>query len=125
MRTAVALSRPTYIALPAEPATDEVAHQIGRDASSAARAGQQRVLRARTRRQLPSASSSNLGLFEQLVELVGEVLVDQLQLGDAVLVVERDGRAVFDGVAEVVDADVLAELLDGSPAPRPRSAECR
>jgi hypothetical protein len=36
-----------------------------------------------------------------------------LQLRDAVLVIERNGRAVLDGIAEVVDADVVTELLPG------------
>ena len=57
------------------------------------------------------------GLLQQLGQLVGEVFVDDLQLGDAVLVVERDGGAVLDGVAEVVDADVVAELLAGQLLP--------
>ena len=53
------------------------------------------------------------GLLEDLAEFVGEVLVDDLELGDPVLVVERDGGAVLDGVTEVVDRDVVAELLAG------------
>ncbi len=36
-----------------------------------------------------------------------------MELGDPVLVVERHRGAVLDGVAEVVDADVVAELLPG------------
>src|SRR3546814_2807446 len=39
--------------------------------------------------------------------------MDGLQLGDAVLVVPRDGGAVLDGVTEVVDRHVVAELLAG------------
>ena len=59
--------------------------------------------RAERARELALGLLVELGLLQQRVQLVGEVLVDQLQLGDAVLVVERDRRAVLDGIAEVVD----------------------
>src|SRR4051812_19307335 len=37
--------------------------------------------------------------------------IGELRLGDTVLVVERDRRAVLDRLAEIVDADVVAEDL--------------
>ncbi len=112
MRTAVALSIATNIALPRKPAADEVADEVGGDPPQALRAGDQLVLgreaagqrlllrirRARPASRIPVSSSSKL-------------LVDDLQLGDAVLVEERDGGAVLDRVAEVVGRDVVAEDL--------------
>ena len=86
-------------------------HQVLRDSFESLRAGQQRVLRCELTRQLPLGLIVDLGLFEQFIELLGEVLVDQLQLGNTVLVVQRNGRTVGDGVAEVIDTDVVAELL--------------
>ena len=40
-----------------------------------------------------------------------EVLVRELEFGDAVLVIERNGVPVIDGLLEVVDGDVIAEDL--------------
>ena len=51
---------------------------------------------------------------------VVEALVDDLELGDPVLVEERDRRAVLDRVAEVVGRDVVAEDLARALAPHPR-----
>ena len=89
--------------LAGEASADEVRDEIPGDRLQPLRAGEQRVLRAELAGQLALGVLVELGLLQQRVELVGEVLVDQLQLGDAVLVVERDRRAVLDGVAEVVD----------------------
>ena len=124
MRTAVALSIATNIALPMKPAADEVADEV----RAIVRSRSGRVISWYSRREaadeLPLGVVVELGLLEQLGQLLVEALVDELQLGDPVLVVERDGRAVLDRVAEVVDRDVVAELLAGR-APRPRSAACR
>ena len=119
MRTAVALSIATNIALPAKPRPTK-----WRTRSAA-------IVRSRSGRVIscvlacrsaatswPSCVLVELGLLEDLGQLLVEALVDELQLGDAVLVVERDRRAVLDRVAEVVDRDVVAELLRAS-APRP------
>ena len=53
------------------------------------------------------------GGLEEFFELVVEVVVGELEFGDAVLVVERDGGAIRDGVPEVVDRHVIAEHLSG------------
>ena len=52
-------------------------------------------------------------LFQQALHVLVEVFVDQLQFGDAVLVVERHRRAVGHRLLEIVDADVIAEDLPG------------
>ncbi len=36
-----------------------------------------------------------------------------MQFGDAVLVVERNGRPILDRLAEIIDRDVIAEHLAG------------
>jgi len=52
-----------------------------------------------------------LGFFKEVFHVLVQVVVDQLQLRDAVFVVERDGRAVGHGLLEVIDADIIAEDL--------------
>ena len=103
MRTAAALSMPTYIALPVNPRPTKC--RTRSRATVRSRSGRVISAYSRPKRRTSCALGVlvDLGLLEQLVQLVGEVLVDELQLGDAVLVVERDGRAVLDRVAEVVD----------------------
>ena len=90
---------------------DEVGHEVLGDRLQALRTCQQRVLRTERPSELALGVLVELGLLEEFVEFLGEILVDQLQLGNAVLVVQRDRRAVLDRVAEVVDADVVTELL--------------
>jgi hypothetical protein len=82
-----------------EPATDEVADQIGGDASQTLEACDELVLGAETPRQRAFLLLVEICLLEDRRELVVEALVDDLQLWDAVLVIQRDGRAVFDRVA--------------------------
>ena len=65
-----------------------------------------------------SCSSSSSASSRIAHQVLVEVLVGELQLGDAVLVVERHRRAVLDRLPEVVDRDVVAEDLAGS-SPRP------
>lgn len=59
--------------------------------------------------QLPLLLLVQVSVVEQLRHVLVQILVGELQLGDAVLVVQWDCRAIFDGLAEVVDADVVAE----------------
>jgi hypothetical protein len=74
-----------------------------------------RVIRWYSRAELPlqlgAPGPRPVRLFQQALHVLVEVLVDQLQFGDAVLVVERDGGAVLHRLLEVVDADVIAEDL--------------
>ena len=64
------------------------------------------------RRAIASSSSSlEIGLVDDAGDLVAEVLVGQLQLGQPALVVERHRRAVGDRLGEVVDRHVIAEHL--------------
>ena len=107
-----------------EAAADEVAHEIGGDPPQPLGPGDELVLGREAPRERPLLRLVELGLFEDLGELLVEGLVDDLQLGDAVLVVERDGRAVVDRVAEVVGRDVVAEDLARALL-LARSAACR
>ena len=67
--------------------------------------------RPSSRSSFASCSVVELGLLDQVVDVVVEVRVDQLQLRRAVLVEERHRRAVLDRLLEVVDRDVVAEDL--------------
>ena len=49
--------------------------------------------------------------LDEVVDVLVQVRVHQLQLRRAVLVEERHGRAVLDGLLEVVDGNVIAEHL--------------
>ena len=110
--------------LASEPPADEVPDEVPGHGAQAFGPGDQRILPTEPTHQAPFGVLVEFGLLQQLGQFVGEVLVDELQLRDAVLVVERDGGAVFDGVSEVVDADVVAELSAGSAPPR-RGVGCR
>ena len=97
--------------LAAETPSNKVVDEVLGDLVEPLWPGEQRVLRAELASQLAFRVLVELGGLQEFVELVGEVRIGELQLGDAVLVVQRDGSAVFDGVTEVVGADVVAELL--------------
>ena len=94
-------------------AREEVGHDVLGDDFEPVVAGDEVVFAAEVALQPPLLGFVQLGGFEDALDVLVEVLVGDLQLGDAVLVVERDGRAVLDRLAEVVDADVVAEDLAG------------
>ena len=82
IRTAVALSIETTIALPAKAAPDEVADEVLRDPSQPLRPGDELVLAARSgATSVRSWLVVELGLLEDLVQLLVEVLVVELELG--------------------------------------------
>ena len=56
-------------------------------------------------------SSSEFGSCQDLGDVLREILVDKLEFGDAVFVVERNGVPVINRLLEVVDRDVIAENL--------------
>ena len=112
MRTAVALSIATNIALPRKPRPTKWRTRSAAIRSQPLRPGDQLVLGREAARAAPApAESSSSACLEDPGELLVEALVDDLQLGDPVLVEERDRRAVLDRVAEVVGRDVVAEDL--------------
>ena len=96
--------------LAGEPSADEVPDKVLGHGAQPLGSGDQRILPTEPTHQTPFGVLVEFGLLQQLGQFVGEVLVDELKLGDAVLVVERDGGTVLDGVSEVVDADVVTEL---------------
>ncbi len=103
----------TTMALPWKPAPHEVRHEVLGDRLQPVVAGDQVVLAGELPLQLLLLLLVQFGRFQQVLHVLVEVLVGQLQLGDAVLVEERHGRAVVDRLLEVVDADVIAEDLPG------------
>ena len=96
-----------------ESPVDEVVHQIGSDLGESLGAGDQLVLLGEAERHCLLLSIVKCSFLQEVFQFVVEVLVGELQFGDAVLVVERDGGTVRDGVPEVVDRHVVAEHLPG------------
>ena len=90
-----------------------MSHQIGSDLGESLVAGDQLVLLGEAARHRLLLGIVEGGLLQQILQLVVEVLVGELKLRDAVLVVERDGGAIGDGVPKVVDRHVVAEYLPG------------
>ena len=67
--------------------------------------------RPNSRSSLVSCSGSSCAASIEVVNVLVQVRVDELQLRRAVLVEERDGRAVLDRLLKVVDGNVVAENL--------------
>ena len=124
IRTAVALSMQTTIALPAKPRPVKCATMSAAIVVQPVVAGDQVVLAGELALQLGLLRLVQLGVFQHGRHVVVQVVVGQLQLGDAVFVVERHRGAVVHRLLEVVDADVIAEDLRAS-SPRRPSAACR
>ncbi len=92
---------------------DEVLHQILGDGFQAVITGDQVVLTGEDPLDLLLLILVQLGIFQKPGQILVEVLVDQLQLGDTVLVVERHRGPISDGLPEVVDRDVVTKHLLG------------
>jgi hypothetical protein len=73
-----------------EPAPDEEPHEILRNLSETLQTSDQRILTSEAPRDRAVAIVVEFRVFEQRRELLTEVAVDDLQLGNAVLVVQRD-----------------------------------
>ncbi len=54
---------------------------------------------------------TQVGGVNNFGDVLGKVLIHELEFGDAVLVIERDGVAIINRLLEVVDGDVVAEDL--------------
>jgi hypothetical protein len=96
MRTPGALSNPTYIALPAKPRPTKCDNQVLRDSTQPLRTGQKCVLLAKSARELAFGLLVEFGFLQQRGQLSLEIFVDELQLGDAVLIKQWDGCTVLD-----------------------------
>ena len=92
---------------------EEVGDEILGDLLQPLIAGDEVILAGELALQLALLVVVEIGGRDQPLDVGVEGGVGELQFGDAVLVVERDGGAVFDGLAEVVDADVVAEDIAG------------
>ena len=97
-----------------ETATDEVANEIGGNPSQTLRSSEELVLGSESAGESTILCLVEFGPFEDRCKLLLETLVLDLQFGDAVLVVEGDGGAVLNRVAEVIGRDVVAEDLAGA-----------
>jgi len=76
-------------------------------------AGDEVVLARELTLELTLLLGIELGVFQQPLDVLVQVLIGELKLGDPVLVVEGDSGAVVDRLLEVVDANVVAEDLPG------------
>lgn len=83
-----------------------MADQVGREALEPPGACDELVLGREAPRQGTLLLLVELGLLEDVGELLAEALVDDLQLGDPVLVEQRNRRPVLDRVEEGVGRDV-------------------
>jgi hypothetical protein len=88
-----------------------VADEVGGDPAQALGARDELVLGGEAAGERLLLGVVELRPLEDRRELLVEALIDDLQLGDPVLVEERDRRAVLDRVAEVVGRHVVAEHL--------------
>ncbi len=89
----------------------EMPHDVLRHRVEAIVAGDEVVLARQLLLQPRLLLGIELRALDQVVDLLVQVRVDELQLGRAVLVVERHRGAVLDRLLEVVDRDVVAEDL--------------
>ena len=124
MRSAVALSIDTTIALPTKPRPRKCRTMSCATVSSRSSRVIRWYCRAQLALQLGLLLRVELGVLDQAVDVVVQVGIDELQLGCAVLVEQRHRGPVLDGLLEVVDRDVVAEDFLGA-SPHRQSAACR
>ena len=77
-------------------------------------AGDQVVLPAQHLLQLGLLVGVEIGIFDQSVDILVEVGIDELQFRRAVLVEQRHGGTVLNRLLEVVDRHVIAENFLGA-----------
>ena len=92
-------------------ATREVGDDILCDLFEALIPGNKVVLAPEFPFQLPLLLLIQFRIFEEPLHVLVEVLVRELHFWYSVLVVQRNGVLVFDGLAEVINTDVIAEYL--------------
>jgi hypothetical protein len=111
---AVALSIETTIALPTESAPQKMTHDVLGHRVQPVIACDHVVLSAQVTFELLF-----LGFVQVLpprsdcIDVIVEIGIFQPQLGRAILVIERDCRAVLDGLLEVINRNVVAEDFAG------------
>ena len=110
------------IALASTPRPDVVRHDVFGNLLQTVFAGDEVVLAGELPLQLGLLVVVQDRRFHNLGDVLAEVLVHQLEFGDAVLVVERDGVAVIDGLLEVVDRRRNRRRPASSVPPRPSAA---
>src|SRR4051812_19003699 len=85
-----------------ETSSYKMCDEVLRDLAEAFGPGQKGVLLAESPSELALCCLVEFCCLQKVLEFYLEILVDELQLWDSVLVVERNCRSVFDGGTEVV-----------------------
>ena len=93
---------------------EEVPHDVLRHGFQPVVARDQVVLPPQHLLQLGFLLRVEFGVLDQAVDVFVQVGIDELQFRRAVLVEQRHGGAVLDGLLEVVDRDVVAENFLGA-----------
>ena len=88
-----------------------MAHQVGGDLLEPVLVGDEMVLPGEAPRDRVVFVLAQARLVDNAGDLVAQLLVRQVQLGQPALVIERHRRAIRDGLGEVVDRHVIAEHL--------------
>ena len=89
-------------------------HKVRCDGVEPVITGDQVVFPGELALDLPRLILVEVGILQQGIEFIPKRVVGELQLWDAVFVVERDRRTIRDGLGEVVDRDVVAKDLPGA-----------
>ena len=89
-------------------------HDVLRHGFQPVVAGDQMVLPAEYLLQLGLLLRIEIGVLDHSVNVFVEVGIDELQFRRAVLVEQRHGSAVLDGLLEVVDRYVITEHFPGA-----------
>jgi hypothetical protein len=95
-------------------AVEEVVDDVFGDGVEAVIAGDEVVALAEDLPQFIFLIVVERGVFDGLIDFLVEVGFGDLEFRRAVLVEERHGGPVFDGLPEVINADVIAEDLAGA-----------
>ena len=89
----------------------EMRHQVFGNRVQPVFAGDDVVLAAKLALQLFLLVLVQLGGFQQGFQILIQVLIGELHLGDAVLVIQRHGGAVFNRAGKVIHAHIVAKHL--------------
>ena len=92
-------------------APGEMRHQVLGNRVQPVFAGDDVVLAAKLALQLFLLIFVQLGGFQQGFQILIQVVIGELYLGDAVLVIQRHGGAVFNRAGKVVHAHIVAKHL--------------
>ncbi|MNJ33644.1 hypothetical protein D3C77_283310 [compost metagenome] len=89
-------------------------HDVSRHSVQTVITRDQMILPAQFALQLGFLVRVEFGIFDQLIDVLVQVRVNKLQFWRAILVEQRHGGTVFDGLLEVIDRNVVAEDFFGA-----------